>query len=626
MKLHPDELERLQSRLTLTLPETIIRLDEIEIHTGPTPHAPVPALTATMELGDAPVEPDRLVDLLREAFPAIFDDVTAKVTDLSDTAVIIASAVARLAAAFAAQVLEMDIDLRSGLAWTENRKAAVWIELFEPDLGVHALGAALMAVARALTGDGGPHIPSREELAPAGVIAVAARPNFESGILIAAARCRGIPARRIGDDHAIWQFGWGSRGEQIWVTSTNRDGVTAQRLSRNKRLGKLLMAELGLPTPEWRVIGLDDDPGPAADAVGWPCVVKPLSGGAGRGVSTNLRTMADLQHSVSMARRYDQFTLIEAHEPGEDHRLMVIDGRLVAAVRRDFPAVIGDGLSTIGELVAELNGTRFGPEREVGYLSPVPDDAELVGTLAAQGFTKDSILAAGRKVLLRTNANRSTGGTATDVLGKVHPQVRMMAEQLAGAFGFRATGIDYMTRDVSRSHDDVGGAILEVNTTPGFRVLLASGYQEDTLGARILGRFPGRIPLLLVVAAAEEIAQIDRLAAARLPPTAGLAFADSAQIGSMRLPRRTIDASAWLGALMLYPNLKAVIVAWSADDLAVSGLPADAMDLTVIVRNPLSRAWMATLRTASADLVCVGGAESAVERLLSSGLLEAPLS
>jgi D-alanine-D-alanine ligase-like ATP-grasp enzyme len=616
MKISPKRLSGLQQELAHVCPASLLRLDDIELYGGPTPHAPVPAIQLTVEATTKPSAPSDDLRALRQAFPSIFDGTDAS-TEGEGTPSAIVAAIARLAAGLTGEALGME--LGSGPAWKKGPKASAWIELFEPGVGILGVRAALAAAASALTGEGSPAQRSRIVLEHRNTPAAAARPNFESGILIAAAKRRNLPARRLCDDHAIWQFGWGSCADHIWVTSSNRDGLFAHRISRNKQLGKRLITELGLPTPEWQVIGPGDDPERAAQAVGWPCVVKPLSSGGGKGVRSGLRTVAELQEAIVAARTYDTHVLIEAHEHGEDYRLMVIDGQLVAAVRRDIPFVLGDGRSTVGQLVAAINRTREGPERMVGYLSPIPVDASLNGTLAAQGVALETVLEKDRRILVRSNANRSTGGTAVNVLHDVHPQIRRMAEQLAGAFGFRATGIDYITQDISRRHGDIGGAFLEVNTTPGFRVLLAGGHGEDELGSLILGNAPARVPIILVLASAGELASIGELLSARLPASTALVLADSAQIGAIRLPNRRLDAQERLRSVLLYPRVEAVIVAWSQDDLADCGLPDGALARTIIVGKPPARAWAQILRRGSAEFVQVERPEQAVERLLAAG-------
>jgi cyanophycin synthetase len=612
MKLDPDWIAVLRAALATACPSATLALDEVELYAGPSPDATVPALQATVRTGGKLPALGPLHERLEQAFPGCFDAI-AESGDEEASPAAIAAAIGRLACGLLRETLQLDID--AGLAWKKGRRAALWIEAFEPEVCLDAFRTALVAVGSALT-DRDPAAATEGPRARLTMSSDRARPNFESGILIAAAQRRSIPSFRLGRDHAIWQFGCGNRGEQLWVTSSNRDGLPAARLSRNKQFGKLLIAGLGLPTPAWQVISADDPLEPAVKAVGWPCVAKPLSWGSGKGVSANLRNMAELEQAVAVARQFEPFTLIEAHQQGDDYRLMVIGGRLVAAVRREPASVVGDGKTTVAQLMAELNRTRERPERETGYLSPVPDDDALTATLATQGMARETIVPRGERVLLRTNANRSTGGHAIDVLNEVHPQIRQMAEQAAAAFGFHATGLDYVTPDISRSHEEVGGGILEVNTTPGMRVLLAAGTTEDELGALFLGERPARIPVSLVLAAPTDVQRLAASLADRLPPDTGLATAEGARIGPIALPRTELDSISRFWALLLNPAVHRAIVAWDHEQLVNFGLPTDVIDRVLIIGQPPPKAWLAALHRHSPAVIRLERAEQAIEPVL----------
>ena len=169
--------------------------------------------------------------------------------------------------------------------------------------------------------------------------------------------------------------------------------MIAWHIARQKPAAKQLMRELGLPTPDAHIVPPGDDPIPAARAIGWPCVVKPIDRGSGKGVATGLRNQADLLRAVQVARTFSRNVMVEAHLPGDDHRLLVVDGRLVAAARRLPPTLEGDGRTRLHELVARFNAAR-GAEP---YLKPVNQDEAMAATLAQQGLAMDSVVERGRK-------------------------------------------------------------------------------------------------------------------------------------------------------------------------------------------------------------------------------------
>jgi cyanophycin synthetase len=281
---------------------------------------------------------------------------------------------------------------------------------------------------------------------------------------------------------------------------------------------------------------------------------------------------------------------------------MVIDGKLVAAIRRDPPSVTGDGKRTIAELFAAFNAPRQRPERESGYLTPVADDDAFAATLARQGIDKRTVLAAGQTILLRTSANRSTGGTCTNVLEEAHPEIAGLAVQLAAAFGFRATGIDYITPDISLSPAEAGGGFLELNTTPGMRVLLAGGMSENELGELILGDRPGRIPIAFIVAEPEVRDAMVASLRGRLAPTAAATAPGWAQVGGTPLPLADLDPVERVTALLRYPTVDRLTIIWSSEELTRYGLPLDAVDKAIVQCADLPNEWHTVLENHAREI------------------------
>src|SRR5690606_32495033 len=178
---------------------------------------------------------------------------------------------------------------------------------------------------------------------------------------------------------------------------------------------------------------------------------------------------------------------IERHVAGQDHRLVVIDGRLVAAIRREPSFVVGDGRSTVAALVGEINTRRTKNLVESRYLRPIALDEILQSHLATQSTSLDDVPPAGRRITLRSNANLSTGGFCTDVTDAVHPQVRAMAEQLAMSCGLATTGLDYLSEDIGLPAAQSGGVFIELNTTPSLDVCVAAGWPEARIARMVLG-------------------------------------------------------------------------------------------------------------------------------------------
>jgi cyanophycin synthetase len=274
----------------------------------------------------------------------------------------------------------------------------------------------------------------------------------------------------------------------------------------------------------------------------------------------------------------------------------------------------------VQQLIGELNRGRKGPVREGGYLEPVKEGPALSARLAAEGVTMDTVLAAGRHLQLLTISNVSTGGTAIDATGQVHPEIRGMAELLAQAAGLRTVGIDYITRDIGRSHKEVGGGFIEMNTSPGLDVHLAAGGVEDEIGAAVLGDFPRRIPVTLIVAPADATAETGGMVAARLrsDPGAGVAWAGHAQIGAVPLVLGGHDSTEATTALLRHRAVTSIVTVWSPEGLRAAGLPVDLLEAAIITGPPPAERWLALLRRISKQVLFASSAAEAAS-LLQAG-------
>lgn len=607
MKIAAQLLEQLRSKLGETCPPSVLRLGCLELFLGPSPHAPGPALVGNLLVGEPLPAAGDLAERLRSMFP---DDVPippieGETVTVSKLAEWIAGATSSLLAK------AIGIELDSGAAAAGEDGALFWVELLDEAAALRAISLALLALGSGLGRTSLSASAIRNEAALLCQRCAPRRPSPESRLLLAAARAVGIPSLPVSNSASIWQFGWGVRSELLWVTSSNQDGIVGGMISRYKNYQKSLFESLGLPTPRWQPLPVDADLASAARTVGFPCVVKPIDHGSGRGVTANIGNMKVLKSAVAMARRLSRQLILEAHEPGHDHRLMIVNGRLEMALRLDPPTVIGDGLQTVRALVDELNQQRA-HSRDPGAPSPVPLDESLDLALAGQDLTAESVPEAGREVLLRTNANRSTGGTATNVLEQVHPQIRHYAELLAEATGFATVGIDYVTTDISKPHREVGGGFLEINGTPGMARSIEAGLVPSELARLVIGSRPGRIPVCLLIAAADRLEGISDALLAGLPEGAGLVSDRRAHIGAIELPSNPLRPNERVAALLRYRSLESLIIIWTEEDLEDWGMPLDAVDSLIILGSRLEGEWEALLKSRSATMAEIEDAAEAI--------------
>jgi cyanophycin synthetase len=352
-------------------------------------------------------------------------------------------------------------------------------------------------------------------------------------------------------------------------------------------------------------------------------VVKPLDAGGGKGVTANIRTLAEAQTAFPVAFRQKQGpVMVEAHVPGDDHRLMVVDGRLVAAIRREPSSVVGDGHKSVAALVDELNAPRSGNMVRSRYLRPIALGAVLVHHLVTQSLKLADIPAAGRRITLRSNANLSTGGVCTDVTAVCHPQVRALAELLAKTSGLTTVGIDYLTTDISTAPAEAGGAFIEMNTTPGLDACVAAGWSEAAIARMVLGESVGRIPVDLTVLSA---AGLGALRSGGVTPLLAedeaLIIVDALHVGQMTLRMGTAEPWAAVKAGLRNPGVAALHVICSAEDLDRLGCPVDRFRLVKIAvaegRAIISPGWCEVLSRQGQPAVVYESEQNILDRLTS---------
>ena len=320
--------------------------------------------------------------------------------------------------------------------------------------------------------------------------------------LVKAAEERDIPSLRL-NRYSLVQLGHGVHGKRIQATVTSETRQIAVEIASDKDETNTILADLGLPVAQQRLVYDPEDAVRAAEKIGFPVVVKPLNANHGRGVSIELTDADAIESAFAQAREHSRGVLVESFISGFDHRLLVVNGELVAASQRVPGHVVGDGKLTIEELVDRVNQD---PRRGIGHekvLTRLALDHQAQRLLKARGLTRESVPERDDVVYLRSTGNLSTGGTAVDVTDDVHPDNREMAVRAARAIGLDVAGIDFLTTDVSRSYKDTGGAICEVNAAPGFRMHVSpsEGKPRDAAGKVMDMLFPPGSPSRIPIAA-----------------------------------------------------------------------------------------------------------------------------
>ena len=321
--------------------------------------------------------------------------------------------------------------------------------------------------------------------------------------IIKEAEARGIPWIRL-NKYSLCQLGYGANQKRIQATVTSETSNIGVEIACDKEETKDLLEQAEVPIPKGDIIRTERGLKEAVDYVGFPLVIKPVNGNHGRGITTNINSLDEALIGFKEAKEVSRLVIVEKYITGEDHRLLVINNKLVAAAKRTPAHVIGDGKSTIQELVDEVNKDErrgYGHEK---VLTEIDINSLTLEILKEMNMTTESVPKKGEMVKLKSTANLSTGGTAEDITELIHPYNVFMAERISKIIGLDICGIDIMAEDLTKPLNKSGGAVLEVNAGPGFRMHLqpTSGLPRNVGGHVVDMLFPpgsnSRIPIIAV--------------------------------------------------------------------------------------------------------------------------------
>lgn len=421
-------------------------------------------------------------------------------------------------------------------------------------------------------------------------IATAQALPINTAQLVKAAKERGIPWTRPSSHSPMVQFGYGRFQRRMAHCFTDRTSHISFRISSDKAMTNHILGELGLPVPRQRVVTSKRESVRAAEKIGYPVTVKPVAADFGLGVSLNLADGDEVRAAFGLARPYGPSIIVESFIQGDDHRMLVVDGELIAVSNRVCAHVVGDGVHTVEELIDEVNRDPRRGDKVLSFLVRLELDEDMERVLAATGYTGRTVPAKGETVILRRVANISNGGTSVDVTDRVHPDNRTMAIRAVEAIGIDVAGVDFITPDISRSYKDVGGGICEVNTTPSLRShVVAEGNPPDVAGAIIDTLYPpgvpSRIPIAAVTggpgatAAASMLAHVLQTAG----HTVGLATREGLAIDGDRLADRDFSGASGARSVLHNPSVDAAVLEISPEGVLRRGLGFDHCDVAAVL-------------------------------------------
>ncbi len=408
--------------------------------------------------------------------------------------------------------------------------------------------------------------------------------------LVRAAEERGIPWLRLNQQSLV-QLGHGKYQQRIQATITGRTPHIAVELASDKEETNKILGSLGLPVPRQQLVVSQTDALKAARHLAGPVVLKPYNGNHGRGITINITADDDIRAAFQAAQEHSLSVIVETFQVGDDHRLLVVNGELIAATKRTPGHVTGDGKSTVAQLIDVVNSD---PRRGVGHekvLTRIELDREARMMLERVGMTADSVPPAGDVVYLRSTANLSTGGTATDVTDIIHPDNRDMAVRAVRAIGLDVGGVDFITPNIAESYKSIGGAICEVNAAPGFRMHIApsEGTPRDAAAPVVDMLFPpgtpSRVPIAAVTGTngktttARMLAHIAKMAGY----TPGLTTTDGVYIDGQRTVEGDMTGPVSARMVLSDPQIDLAVLETARGGLLRSGMGVNEVDVGAVI-------------------------------------------
>ena len=411
-----------------------------------------------------------------------------------------------------------------------------------------------------------------------------------TGSLVAEAVDRDIPFIRLNDQSLV-QLGYGVNQKRIQATTTVNTNMISVDIARDKSATKKLLGDMGVPVPEGRRIRDLEDLEATVDRVGYPIVIKPLDGNHGRGATVGIKTLEDARTAFEKAKEYSRWIIVERQLMGSDFRALVVNNKLVAVAERVPAHVVGDGKSTVQQLI---DATNADPRRGYGHekvLTQIMVDGQTMRCIRKAGYELESVLRKNEMLPLKTTANISTGGTAIDVTDEVHPENVFLFERIARIIGLDVAGIDVIATNVSEPLHESGGGVIEVNAAPGFRMHLApsKGIGRNVAEHVLDMLFPtgtrARIPIFSITGTNGKTTTT-RLIAHILKTsgnTVGFTTTDGTYVGNQQITKGDNTGPVSAQLVLKDPTVDVAVLETARGGIIRSGLGFDRCDVGVVM-------------------------------------------
>jgi cyanophycin synthetase len=406
--------------------------------------------------------------------------------------------------------------------------------------------------------------------------------------IVAAARERGIPTFRVNSDSLV-QLGYGRNRKFIQAAMTNHTSGIAVEISCDKELTKTILEQADLPVPRGRVVETAEEAVSTMRDLGAPVVVKPMDGCQGKGVSLNLTTAAEVSEAFLIAQEYSHDVLVEEQLTGRDYRVLVVNGKMVAASERLPCHVVGDGLHTLGELIEIANRDPLRGEGHDNFLTKIVVDEVMLCCLHKRNLSLEYVASAGEQVFLRETGNLSTGGTATDVTDIVHAEVKRQCERAARVVGLDICGLDLVAADISEPLQK-GNGFIEANAAPGLRMHSqpSHGQPRDVGNAIIDMLYPqgadGRIPVISITGTNGKttVTRMIHHILREMNWCVGMTTTDGIHIGGEIVSRGDTTGPHSARVVLSDPTVEVAVLETARGGITRRGLGYDWSDISVI--------------------------------------------
>ncbi len=425
--------------------------------------------------------------------------------------------------------------------------------------------------------------------------------------LVKEAENRNIPWTHL-ESCDLFQLGYGKYQKRVQAALTSYSGVLGVEVACNKQRTKTLLESMGVPVPLGSVIYTFKD---LEDAIhrlgGYPIVIKPLDGNQGRGITINIQSWRQAKIAYDRARDVSKGVIIEHFYQGRDHRILVVNHKVVAVAERVPAHVVGNGRSSIAELVEQENQDDRRGEGHDNMLTQIELDDTTDEILKEQGHTLDTILPPEQICYLRATANLSTGGIAIDRTDEIHPDTVWLAERVSRIIDLDVAGIDVITTDITKTLAEADGVIVEVSAAPGLRMHIAPSQGVGrNVAAPILDMLfppgmPTQIPIVAVTGTNSKatptplIAHIFR----QIYEEVGFTTTDEIYIGDRPLKPLNLSKAHNTQMILQDPTVEIAVLETAQDEILQSGLAFAHCDVGVVLNVVADQLGLKDLNTIS---------------------------